>query len=58
MAQGKRTRSRRGHPKGKAYGFHGLRPAQKTRTGGNSQDEQSQSQASQPSQASQASQTS
>jgi hypothetical protein len=24
---GKRTRRRRGHPRGKAYGFHGLRPA-------------------------------
>ena len=24
---GHKTRRRRGHPKGKAYGFHGLRPA-------------------------------
>jgi hypothetical protein len=24
---GKRTRRRRGHPRGKAYGFRGLRPA-------------------------------
>ena len=24
---GKHTRRRRGHPRGKAYGFHGLRPA-------------------------------
>ena len=32
---GKRTRRRRGHPHGKAYGFHGLRPAssgQKTKS--------------------------
>jgi len=27
---GHRTRRRRGHPKGKAYGFHGLRPATKS----------------------------
>ena len=27
---GKRTRRRRGHPRGKAYGFHGLRPASST----------------------------
>lgn len=27
---GKRTRARRGNPKGKAYGFHGLRPAKKS----------------------------
>jgi hypothetical protein len=28
----KRTRSRRGNPKGKAYGFRGLRPAAKTKS--------------------------
>jgi len=27
---GHRTRRRRGHPKGKAYGFNGLRPATKS----------------------------
>jgi hypothetical protein len=27
---GHRTRRRRGHPKGKAYGFNNLRPAQKS----------------------------
>jgi hypothetical protein len=27
---GHRTRRRRGHPKGKAYGFRGLQPAQKS----------------------------
>jgi hypothetical protein len=27
---GHRTRRRRGHPKGKAWGFHGLRPAAKS----------------------------
>ena len=27
---GKRTRRRRGNPKGKAYGFHNLRPAAKS----------------------------
>jgi hypothetical protein len=26
----KRTRARRGHPKGKAYGFWGTKPAKKT----------------------------
>ena len=29
---GHRTRRRRGHPKGKAYGFHGLQPAAKSNT--------------------------
>ena len=29
---GKRTRRRRGHPRGKAYGFHGLKPASTTTT--------------------------
>ena len=29
---GKRTRRRRGHPRGKAYGFNGLRPASTTQT--------------------------
>ena len=52
MAHGKR--SRKGHPKGKAYGFHGLRPAKKTRTGGGSESGESQSQST----ASQASQDS
>lgn len=40
---GHKTRRRRGHPKGKAYGFHGLRPASSkqstkssTQTGSNS----------------------
>lgn len=27
---GKRTRRRRGHPHGKAYGFNGVRPASST----------------------------
>jgi len=27
---GHRTRRRRGHPKGKAWGFHGLKPATKS----------------------------
>lgn len=29
---GTRRRRRRGHPKGKAYGFHGLRPASSTQS--------------------------
>jgi hypothetical protein len=29
---GTRRRRRRGHPKGKAWGFHGLRPAAKSNT--------------------------
>jgi hypothetical protein len=29
---GKHTRRRRGHPRGKAYGFHGLRPASTQQT--------------------------
>lgn len=29
---GHRTRRRRGHPKGKAYGFRGLQPATKSDT--------------------------
>jgi hypothetical protein len=44
---GKRTRRRRGHPKGKAYGFHGLRPAAKS--GSSSQSNSSQSAPSEPS---------
>jgi hypothetical protein len=44
---GHRTRRRRGHPKGKAYGFHGLRPA--TNTSSSTDDASSPSQPSAPS---------
>ena len=44
---GKRTRRRRGNPKGKAFGFHGLRPAAKS--GSSSQSNSSQSAPSAPS---------
>jgi hypothetical protein len=37
-----RTRRRRGHPKGKAYGFHGLKPAHKSSSSTTSSSGQSQ----------------
>jgi hypothetical protein len=37
----KRTRRRRGNPKGKAYGFRGLKPAAKTQSTSGSQSEAS-----------------
>ncbi len=40
---GKRTRSRRGNPRGKAYGFHGVRPAQKSAKSAKSESGASQS---------------
>lgn len=43
---GKRTRARRGNPKGKAFGFRGLRPANKS---GGSSKAKSASSASAPS---------
>ena len=38
---GKRSRRRRGHPKGKAYGFHGLRPAAKSGSSSHSDSNES-----------------
>jgi hypothetical protein len=38
---GKRTRRRRGHPKGKAFGFHGLRPAAKSGSSSHSDSSES-----------------
>jgi hypothetical protein len=45
---GHRTRRRRGHPKGKAWGFHGLRPA--TKSDSDTQDGSNASTPSAPSQ--------
>lgn len=40
---GKRTRSRKGKPHGKASGFHGIRPAQKSAKSAKSESGASQS---------------
>jgi hypothetical protein len=49
---GHRTRRRRGHPKGKAYGFRGLQPAQKSTSSTQSGSTASQSTPSQSTQSS------